>query len=100
MHLPAGSLRPAPSQQQLSQTAAEHGVLCILRPFAAATTAASPCRPGDHGARPFSCALISSNLARARSNLSLNSHIASRISRKVAEVRALSALPKVNMLLL
>src|SRR5215472_2387425 len=53
-----------------------------------------------HPARPLSCALISSNLARARSNLSLNSHIASRISRKVAEVLARSALPKVNMLLL
>ena len=53
------------------------------------------CRP-----QPFACFLISSNLASARSNFSLNSHIASRISRKVADVLALSACPKVNMLLL
>src|ERR1700730_8395532 len=46
------------------------------------------------------CALISLNLARARSNLSLKSHIASRISRKVADVLALSAFPKVKILLL
>ena len=44
-------------------------------------------------------ALISSNLESARSNLSLKSHIASRISRKVADVLALSACPKVKMLL-
>ena len=49
---------------------------------------------------PFRCALISLNLDCARSNLSLNSHIASRISRKVAEVFALSACPKVKTLLL
>src|SRR5262249_43252666 len=56
--------------------------------------------PPDYRVRPLACALISSNLALARSNLSLNSHIASRISRKVAEVLARSALPKVKMLLL
>ena len=36
--------------------------------------------------QPFDCFLISSSLASARSNLSLKSHIASRISRKVADV--------------
>src|SRR6058998_3959355 len=49
---------------------------------------------------PFCRALISLNLDSARSNLSLNSHIASRISRKVADVLALSTCPKVKMLLL
>lgn len=44
--------------------------------------------------------LISSNLMRARSNFSLKSHIASRMSRNVADVRALSACPNANMLLL
>jgi hypothetical protein len=39
------------------------------------------------------------SLESARSNLSLKSHIASRISRKVADVLALSACPKVKMLL-
>jgi len=48
----------------------------------------------------FRSTWISSNLASARSNLSLNSHMASRISRKVAEVLALSACPKVKTLLL
>src|SRR5258707_6101966 len=47
----------------------------------------------------FCCALISSNLESARSNLGLKSHIASRISRKVADVLALSACPKAKMLL-
>ena len=47
----------------------------------------------------FYRALISSNFESARSNLSLKSHIASRISRKVADVFALSARPKVKMLL-
>src|SRR4029077_2455654 len=54
-----------------------------------------PCR-----LQPFDRALISSNLESARSNLSLKSHIASRISRKVADVLALSACPKAKMLLL
>src|SRR5262249_12354680 len=49
---------------------------------------------------PFLCALISLNLDSARSNLSLKSHIASRISPKVADVFARSACPKVKMLLL
>ena len=50
--------------------------------------------------QPFCCALISPNLASARPNISLKSHIESRISRMVADVFALSALPKANMLLL
>jgi 2-aminoadipate transaminase len=45
-------------------------------------------------------ARISSDFASARSNLSLNSHIASRISRNVAEAFALSVWPKVKILLL
>src|ERR1700742_228035 len=45
-------------------------------------------------------ALISANFACARANFSLNSHIASMISRKVADVRARSACPKANTLLL
>ena len=49
---------------------------------------------------PFFQPLISSNFDSARSNLSLKSHIASRISRKVADVFALSSCPKVKMLLL
>src|SRR5665647_3479224 len=49
--------------------------------------------------QPFCRALISSNLASACSNLALKSHIASRISRKVADVLALSAFPKAKMLL-
>src|SRR6476659_6015520 len=49
--------------------------------------------------QPFCPALISSNLESARSNLGLKSHIASRISRKVADVLALSACPKAKMLL-
>jgi hypothetical protein len=49
---------------------------------------------------PFGCALISSNLDDARSNLSLKSHIASRISRKLADVFARSTCPNVKMLLL
>src|SRR5213080_3540898 len=44
-------------------------------------------------------ALISSNFESACSNLALKSHIASRISRKVADVLALSACPKAKMLL-
>src|SRR5271163_847015 len=54
--------------------------------------------PAD--SQPFRRALISFNLDSARSNLSLKSHIASRISRKVADVFALSARPKVKTLLL
>ena len=50
--------------------------------------------------QPFFCALISLNLDSARSNFSLNSHIASRISRYVADVFALSDCPKLNMELL
>ena len=49
---------------------------------------------------PYFWALISSNLAVARWNWRLNSHIASRISRNVAEVFARSAFPNANMLLL
>ncbi len=48
----------------------------------------------------FCSTLISLNLDSARSNLSLKSHIAFRISRTVADVFALSACPKVKMLLL
>src|SRR5262245_10041311 len=51
-------------------------------------------------AHPFCWALTSLYFDSARSTLSLNSHIASRISRYVADVLALSACPKVNMLLL
>ena len=58
------------------------------------TRSVGTCRP-----QPFDRALISSNAASARSNLALKSHIASRISRKVADVRALSASPKAKMLL-
>ena len=47
----------------------------------------------------FFPALTSSNVASARSNLELKSHIASIISRKVADVLALSACPKAKMLL-
>jgi len=43
--------------------------------------------------------LTSSNFKRACSNLALKSHIASRISRKVADVLALSACPNAKMLL-
>src|SRR5262245_55608514 len=50
--------------------------------------------------RWFYCrALIRLNSASARSNLSLKSHIASRISRKVADVLARSARPYAKMLL-
>jgi len=49
---------------------------------------------------PLFRALISLNLDSARSNLFSNSHIALRISRKVADAFALSACPKVKMLLL
>src|SRR5262249_23613430 len=55
------------------------------------------CLPDAH---PFCCALISPNLASARPNISLKRHIESRISRMVADVFALLALPKANMLLL
>src|SRR5262249_11912840 len=48
----------------------------------------------------FCRALISLNLDSARSNLSLKSHIASSISRIVADVLVLSARPNVKMLLL
>ncbi len=48
----------------------------------------------------FCSTLISLNLDSARSNLSLKSYIAFRISRIVADVFALSACPKVKMLLL
>ena len=51
-------------------------------------------------AHPFFWALISPNVANARANTSLKSHIKSRISRMVADVFALSALPMANMLLL
>jgi len=44
--------------------------------------------------------LISLNFANAVANLSLNSHMASRIWRKVADVLARSARPNVKMLLL
>ena len=43
--------------------------------------------------------LDSLNLVSAWSNLTLNNHIASRISRKFADVLALSACPKVKTLL-
>src|SRR5580704_12710863 len=49
---------------------------------------------------PLFRALISLNLDSARSNLSLKSHIASRISRKVADVLARSTCPNVKTLLL
>src|SRR3954468_11677909 len=49
---------------------------------------------------PFCPALISLNFSSACSNLTLNSHIASRISRKFADVLARSAWPKVKTLLL
>src|SRR5712671_549808 len=58
-----------------------------------------PVRLAVAGSHPFCRALISLNLASARSNLSLKSHIASRISRKIADVLALSACPKAKMLL-
>jgi hypothetical protein len=45
-------------------------------------------------------ALISLNFANARSNTPLKSHIASRISRMVAEVRERSTCPNVKILLL
>src|SRR5579863_3755957 len=45
-------------------------------------------------------ALILLNSASALSNLSLNSHMASRISRKVADVLARSTCPNVKTLLL
>ena len=48
----------------------------------------------------FFRALISLNVASARSNLLLNAHIAMKISRKLAEVFALSLCPNVKMLLL
>src|ERR1700682_2617541 len=49
--------------------------------------------------QPFYRALISSDFKMAHSNFLLKSHIASRISRKVTDVRALSACPKAKMLL-
>jgi len=49
--------------------------------------------------QPFYRAFISSNFESARSNLLLKSHIASKISRTVADVLALSACPKAKMLL-
>jgi hypothetical protein len=52
------------------------------------------------GSQSFRRALIALNSASARSNLSLNSHMESRISRKLADVLARSVLPKVKMLLL
>ena len=111
--------------QLLSETKIEKTILCIvvLRTF---SHSLDPKRHGHHsrterpemliagnkaGARvnrgsigpcrlqPFYRALISSNLESARSNLALKSHIASRISRKVADVLALSACPKAKMLL-
>jgi len=45
-------------------------------------------------------ALMSMNLANARSNTPLKSHIAFSVSRSVADVLARSAFPKVKMLLL
>ena len=53
----------------------------------------APPKSGCLITQPFCCALISPNLASARSNISLKSHIESRISRMVADVFALSALP-------
>src|SRR5262249_3922570 len=50
--------------------------------------------------QPCRSALLSANLASACSNLALKSHIASRISRKVADDFARSARPKVKTLLL
>jgi hypothetical protein len=49
--------------------------------------------------QPFYRAFISSNFESARPNLLLKSHIASRISRTVGDVLALSACPKAKMLL-
>src|SRR5208282_3119956 len=59
-----------------------------------------PCPARCVVAYPYRRTMISFNLDSARSNLSLKSHIASRISRKVADVLALSACPKVKTLLL
>ena len=47
----------------------------------------------------FYRALVSANIFSARSNFWLNSHIALRISRKLADVLARSACPKAKMLL-
>src|SRR6266496_1028586 len=59
--------------------------------------------PQESGIKPlshvFRCAWISLNLDSALSNLSLNSHIALRISRNVADIFALSVWPKVKILL-
>ncbi len=59
---------------------------------------------GELARLPAGCApyrgLISAYFAIAFSNFRLNSHIAPRISRKLAELRARSALPKAKMLLL
>jgi hypothetical protein len=58
------------------------------------------CIPDDSNPfNPLHRALISENLESARSNLTLKSHIASRISRKVADVLFLSVRPKEKMLL-
>jgi hypothetical protein len=72
-------------------------------PLTGASTAARCGGPGEgifakgHRARRFSPALISSYTAIARSNFSVNSHMASRMSRYVALSRARSALPKVKI---
>src|SRR5438094_5373240 len=60
----------------------------------------NPDASGEILVYPLFRALISLNLDSARSNLFSNSHIALRISRKVADAFALSACPKVKMLLL
>ena len=59
-------------------------------------------RPSPHERAPyFACrALTALKAASARSNFSSNSHIAVKISAKVADVFARSALPNVKMLLL
>ena len=66
---------------------------------AARTIAFSARRQAPCGRWLQCLALIWLNSARARSNLRLKSHIASRISRKVADLLALSACPNAKMLL-
>src|SRR5215472_3236893 len=60
----------------------------------------APCQRAGARSVPGYFPLTSANFACARSNLSLNSHIASMISRKVADVLARSAWPNANTLLL
>jgi hypothetical protein len=80
--------------------------LGVARDFLSAQNDALPTRELTFAERgqlrsfyPCRLTLISLNFDSARSNLSLKSHIASRISRKVADCFALSAFPKVKMLL-